>query len=116
MYTFINLEDEDEDEENIDPNTAFEHVRQLMLKEKILEAAKFLWKVCIKLKESPEIENFSPEAKEECLFLLLLKTFMESENGPDNVQENANNRESLDKDKKSIVGAKRVVNYLKVYI
>nr|XP_034178145.1 condensin complex subunit 1-like isoform X2 [Osmia lignaria] len=107
------LEDEDEENIDIDPNTAFEHVRQLMLKEKILEAVKFLWKVCIKLKESPEIENFSAEAKEECLFLLLLKTFMESENGPDNVQENADNRESLDKDKENIVGAKRVVNYLR---
>ncbi|XP_046144629.1 condensin complex subunit 1-like isoform X3 [Osmia bicornis bicornis] len=107
------LEDEDEENIDIDPNTAFEHVRQLMLKEKILEAVKCLWKVCIKLKESPEIENFSAEAKEECLFLLLLKTFMESENGPNNVQENADNRESLDKDKENIVGAKRVVNYLK---
>ncbi|XP_034178146.2 condensin complex subunit 1-like isoform X3 [Osmia lignaria lignaria] len=107
------LEDEDEENIDIDPNTAFEHVRQLMLKEKILEAVKFLWKVCIKLKESPEIENFSAEAKEECLFLLLLKTFMESENGPDNVQENADNRESLDKDKENIIGAKRVVNYLR---
>ncbi|XP_029054482.2 condensin complex subunit 1-like [Osmia bicornis bicornis] len=106
-------DDEDEESIDIDPNTAFEHVRQLMLKEKILKAVKFLWKVCIKLKENPEIENFSAEAKEECLLLLLLKTFMESENGPDNVQENADNRESLDKDKENIVGAKRVVNYLK---
>lgn len=103
-----------EDEEDIDPDTAFEHVRQLMLKEQIFEAVSFLWKACIKLKQSPEIENFSPDAKEECLFLLLLKTFMESENNP-NGQENDSNNESVDsgKAKEKIATAKRVVNYLK---
>ena len=67
-------------------------------------------------RRSPAGENFSPEVNEECLFLLLLKTFMESENGPDNVQANANNRKWLDRDKENIVGAKQDVNYLKTTI
>lgn len=87
-----------------------------MLKEKILEAVTYLWKVCIKLKQSPDIENLSPEAKEECLFLLLLKTFMESENNSSNEDENTNEKQLKDKNNEieEIIAIKRVVNYLKV--
>ncbi|KOC65469.1 Condensin complex subunit 1 [Habropoda laboriosa] len=85
------------EDENIDPDTAFEHVRQLMLKEKIFEAVTYLWKVCVKLRQNPDIENLSPEAKEECLFLLLLKTFMESENDSNNVKKDTDKRQSVDK-------------------
>ena len=90
---FANLEHDDEDnededdEDDIDPNTAFEHVRQLMLKEKTLEAVTYLWKVCIALKQCPDMENLSADAKEEFLFLLLLKTFMESEDSSSQAKE-----------------------------
>ncbi|XP_076685668.1 CAP-D2 condensin subunit isoform X2 [Andrena cerasifolii] len=113
-------DDSDDDDDNIDPNTAFEHVRQLMLKEKILEAVTYLWKVCIALKQCPNIENLSPDAKEEFLFLLLLKTFMESEDtlneakkGTDNARESTAKTQSGDKEKEEIAVVKRVVNYLK---
>ncbi|XP_071858144.1 CAP-D2 condensin subunit [Bombus fervidus] len=107
-------DDEVEEEEDINSDTAFEHVRQLILKEKILEAVTYLWKVCIKLKRSPDIEVLSPEAKEECLFLLLLKTFMESESNLDNIGENTDAVHSTDKNKEEEeIISKRVVNYLK---
>ncbi|XP_076302628.1 condensin complex subunit 1-like [Lasioglossum baleicum] len=108
-------QDDETEEKDIDIDTAFEHVRHLMLKEKILEAVTYLWKVCIKLKQSPDIENLSPEAKEECLFLLLLKTFMESENNSSNEDENTNEKQLKDKNNEieEIIAIKRVVNYLK---
>ncbi|CAK9809075.1 Condensin complex subunit 1 [Anthophora quadrimaculata] len=104
-----------DEEENIDPNTAFEHVRQLMLKEKVFDAVTYLWKVCVKLRQHPDIENLSPEAKEECLFLLLLKTFMESENNSSNAKEDIDKSQSVDTstNKEEIIAKKRVVNYLK---
>ncbi|KAK1132275.1 hypothetical protein K0M31_016395 [Melipona bicolor] len=105
--------EEEEKEENINSDTAFEHVRQLMLKQKILKAVKYMWKICLHLKQNSGIEDFSPEAKEECLFLLLLKTFMESENNP--INENVDTQHSEDKTKENdeILALKRVVNYLK---
>ncbi|KZC05191.1 Condensin complex subunit 1 [Dufourea novaeangliae] len=108
-------DDEIEDEENINPDIAFEHVRQLMLKGKILEAVKFLWRACIILKQNPDIENLANEAKEEILFLLLLKTFMESEGALNSANETINTSQSTDKDKEKeqIEVAKRVVNYLR---
>lgn len=129
-FHFTNLENDDEDDddndsdaEDIDPNTAFEHVRQLMLKEKILEAVTYLWKACIALKQCPDMENLSPDAKEEFLFLLLLKTFMESEDtsnqakeGTDKTRESTVEAQSGDKEKEEIAVVKRVVNYLRVGI
>lgn len=87
-----------------------------MLKEKIFEAVTYLWKVCIKLKQKPDIENLSPEAKEECLFLFLLKTFMESENNLNNLKENIEEKQSIEenKEKEEIIAIKRVINYLRV--
>ncbi|XP_031830938.1 CAP-D2 condensin subunit isoform X2 [Nomia melanderi] len=107
-------EDENEDERNINPDTAFEHIRQLMLKEKITEAVKFLWKTCIKLKQNPELTNLTSEAKEEFLFLLLLKTFMESENTSNNPKETIDELQSIakDKEKEEIEVTKRLVHYL----
>ncbi|XP_017757299.1 PREDICTED: condensin complex subunit 1 [Eufriesea mexicana] len=109
-------QDNETEVEDINVDIAFEHVRHLMLKEKILEAVTYLWKVCIKLKQSPDIENLSPEAKEECLFLLLLKTFMESENNTSNENESTNKKQLTDKKNneiEEIIAIKRVVNYLK---
>ncbi|CAL7943553.1 unnamed protein product [Xylocopa violacea] len=108
-------DDEDNNDKNINPDTAFEHVRQLMLKEKILEAVTYLWKICKKLKQSSDVENLSPEAKEECLFLFLLKIFMESENNLNIAEENTDKRHSIDKnnEKEEIIATKRVINYLK---
>ncbi|KOX78117.1 Condensin complex subunit 1 [Melipona quadrifasciata] len=105
--------EEEENEKNINSDTAFEHVRQLMLKQKILKAVKYMWKICLHLKQNSGIEDFSPEAKEECLFLLLLKTFMESENNP--IDENVDTQHSENKNKENdeILALKRVVNYLK---
>lgn len=74
-----------------------------------------MWKICIKLKQSPDIEVLSPEAKEECLFLLLLKTFMESESNLNNIGENTDAVYPTDKNKEEEeIISKRVVNYLKV--
>ncbi|XP_076247462.1 CAP-D2 condensin subunit [Calliopsis andreniformis] len=108
-----NNKKEDDDEDDFDPNTAFEHVRQLMLKEKILEAVMYTWKACISLKQCPDIEKLSVEAKEEFLFLLLLKTFMESEETSDKTENNAEKTQSDDSEKEKIAVAKRLVNYLK---
>lgn len=110
--TDIEYDNEDED---INTDTAFEYIRQLMLKEKIFEAVTYLWKVCIKLKQKPDIENLSPEAKEECLFLFLLKTFMESENNLNNLKENIEEKQSIEenKEKEEIIAIKRVINYLR---
>lgn len=112
---FYKLDNRDE-EEDINTDTAFEYIRQLMLKEKIFEAVTYLWKVCIKLKQKPDIENLSPEAKEECLFLFLLKTFMESENNLNNIKENIEKKQSIEenKEKEEIIAIKRVINYLRV--
>ncbi|XP_076630904.1 CAP-D2 condensin subunit [Colletes latitarsis] len=110
-------DENDDNEENIDPNIGFEHVRQLMLKEKISEAVTYLWKVYVKLTPKPDKKNFSSEAIEEFLFLLLLKIFMESEDKLDNVKVCADTAQSSDKDKSNdeeeITATKRVVNYLK---
>ncbi|XP_076167655.1 CAP-D2 condensin subunit [Ptiloglossa arizonensis] len=105
----------DDDEENIDPDIALERVRQLMLKEKIFEAVTYLWKTCIKLKQNLDMTKFSIEAKEEFLFLLLLKTFMESEDNLNSAQKITDTMRLLNKDKKDqeIAATKRVVNYLK---
>lgn len=99
---------------SIDPNTIFEHVRQLMLKEKVLDAVKYLWKACITLKRAlcPDMQNLSPDAKEEFLFLLLLKTFMESTST--NTNENTEKAQADDEEERCIEVAKQVVNYLKV--
>lgn len=98
----------EENEENIDPDAMFEHVRQLMLNGKVLLAVKSLWKTCVKLKQCPDMENFTPEAKEEFLFLLLMKTFMESEN-----LSTTKEKSEEEKDKQEITTKKKIVNYLK---
>lgn len=89
-----------------------------MLKEKIFEAVTYLWKTCIKLKQNLDMTKFSIEAKEEFLFLLLLKTFMESEDNLNSAQKITDTMRLLNKDKKDqeIAATKRVVNYLKVRI
>ncbi|XP_078041894.1 CAP-D2 condensin subunit [Augochlora pura] len=104
-----------EDEENINPDAEFERVRQFMLKEKILEAVKLLWKICTKLKQHSQLENLTSEAKEEFLFLLLLKTFMESENKENSRIETTDDTQSIDKskEKEELEVQKRVVHYLK---
>ncbi|XP_017876679.1 condensin complex subunit 1 [Ceratina calcarata] len=103
----------EEEEENIDPDAMFEHVRQLLLKGKVLQAVKSLWKTCVKLKQSPDMENFTPEAKEEFLFLLLLKTFMESENLNNNKEQSEQEKEKQEKERQEIAAGKQLVNYLK---
>lgn len=87
-----------------------------MLKGKIPEAVKFLWKTCIKLKQNPELINLTFEAKEEFLFLLLLKTFMESEDASNNPKETIDELQSAakDKEKEEIEARKRLVRYLTV--
>lgn len=95
----------------------FEHVRQLLLNQKVTEAVTYLWKICTKLKETPDMENFSTAAKEECLFAFLLKIFIDSEDkSADNV-ENVNDAQKPEKDEKiklEIIKRKYVVNYVKV--
>ncbi|XP_076383101.1 CAP-D2 condensin subunit isoform X2 [Megalopta genalis] len=108
-------DDKAEDEENITPDAEFERVRQFMLKQKIFEAVKLLWKICIKLKQNPQLKNLTFEAKEEFLFLLLLKTFMESEDKENNTNKVTDNMQSTDKnkEKEEIEVQRRVVHYLK---
>ncbi|XP_076661535.1 CAP-D2 condensin subunit isoform X2 [Halictus rubicundus] len=108
----IETEDEEEDAENINPDEAFEHVRQLMLKEKVYEAVTLLWNSCIKLNQNAQLKTLPFEAKEEFLFILLLKTFMESEDNKDNTNE-ITNSESTDKSReiKKIEAQKRIVDY-----
>ncbi|XP_076656625.1 condensin complex subunit 1-like [Halictus rubicundus] len=106
-------EDEAEDAENISSDEAFERVRQLMLKEKIYEAVTLLWNSCIKLNQNAQLKTLPFEAKEEFLFMLLLKTFMESEDNKDSTNETTDNSESTDKngEKKEIEVRKRLVDY-----
>nr|XP_012231606.1 PREDICTED: condensin complex subunit 1 isoform X2 [Linepithema humile] len=114
-------EDEDdtdtEDEENIDPNHMFEHIRQLLLNRKVTAAVKYLWTTCTKLKENPEMENLSAIAKEECLFTFLLKIFIESEddsleNENGDAVNNADKLNQVNKMKEDINKRKRIINYL----
>lgn len=110
--------DEANEEENVDPDHAFEHVRQLLLSRKITEAVTYMWKVCTKLEEGPDVGNLSSKAKEDCLFAFLLKIFIESENTSTDSAENEdiNDAEKLeiDKRKEEISKRKRVIDYLKV--
>ncbi|XP_014473291.1 PREDICTED: condensin complex subunit 1 [Dinoponera quadriceps] len=104
-------------DENIDPDHVFEHVRQLLLSRKVTEAVTYLWRICMKLEKAPNMENLPIEAKEECLFAFLLKIFIESEdNKSTGNEENANDAKKSEKDetiKQEIVNRKRIVNYLK---
>ncbi|XP_018316818.1 condensin complex subunit 1 isoform X2 [Mycetomoellerius zeteki] len=103
------------EQENIDPNHAFEHVRQLLLSRKVTEAVTYLWKTCMTLEQISGIENFSTAAKEEFLLSFLLKIFIESENGSPN-DENANDAQSSEQDnnkKEELRLRKRVIDYLK---
>ncbi|XP_071628166.1 condensin complex subunit 1 isoform X2 [Temnothorax longispinosus] len=105
-----------EQDENIDPNHAFEHVRQLLLSRKVTEAVTYLWKTFTKLEGAPEMENLSATAKEECLFAFLLKIFIESETKSTDKDDNANNAcksEQDDNKREEIRLRKRVINYLK---
>ncbi|XP_036138844.1 condensin complex subunit 1 isoform X2 [Monomorium pharaonis] len=103
-----------EQDENIDPNDAFEHVRQLLLGRKVTEAVTYLWKTCTKLEEAPEMDDLSAAAKEECLFAFLLKIFIESENkSKDDEDENAEKLEQNNDKKEELRLRKRVINYLK---
>lgn len=104
-----------EDEENVDPNYIFEHIRKLLLNKKVTAAVKYLWKTCTKLKGNPDMENLSVPAKEECLFTFLLKIFIESEDDAvENENDNANKSEQVNKMKEEIKKRKRVINYLNV--
>ncbi|XP_076282236.1 CAP-D2 condensin subunit isoform X2 [Lasioglossum baleicum] len=106
-------EDVAEDAENINHDEAFERVRQLMLKEKIYEAVTLLWDTCIKLNQNAELKTSSFEEKEKLLLMLLLKTFMDSEDNENSTNETTGNSESTDKDieKKKIEVQKRIVDY-----
>ncbi|XP_011634039.1 condensin complex subunit 1 [Pogonomyrmex barbatus] len=105
-----------EQDENIDPDDAFEHVRQLLLNQKVTEAVTYLWKTCTKLKEAPEMKNLSISAKEECLFAFLLKIFIESENKlADDKNEDLNDAAKSEQDNKNEEELRlrnRVINYL----
>lgn len=124
MIFVSNTEDDTEDEENVDPNHVFEHVRQLLLNRKVNTAVKHLWKTCMKLEKSPEIENLTAIAKEECLFTFLHKIFIESEdesleNGNANEDangdaNNADKSEQTNKTREEISTRKRIINYVKV--
>lgn len=107
-----------EDEENVDPNYIFEHIRKLLLNKKVTAAVKYLWKTCTKLKGNPDMENLSVPAKEECLFTFLLKIFIESEDdaveNENEKADNANKSEQVNKMKEEINKRKRVINYLNV--
>ncbi|XP_077268187.1 CAP-D2 condensin subunit isoform X3 [Temnothorax americanus] len=105
-----------EQDENIDPNHAFEHVRQLLLSRKVTEAVTYLWKTFTKLEGAPEMENLSATAKEECLFAFLLKIFIESETKSTDRDDNANDacKSAQDDNKREEIRLrKRVMNYLK---
>jgi len=105
-----------EQNESIDPNHAFEHVRQLLLSRKVTEAVTYLWRTCMKLEEAPKMEDLSVAAKEECLFAFLLKIFIESESKPTNSKDdNANNAEKLEQDnRREELRLRKCINYLKV--
>ncbi|XP_011062247.1 PREDICTED: condensin complex subunit 1 isoform X2 [Acromyrmex echinatior] len=108
------------EQENIDPNHAFEHVRQLLLSRKVTEAVTYLWKTCMTLEQISGMENFSTAAKEEFLLSFLLKIFIESENESPN-NENANDAQSSiseqekenNNKKEELRLRKRVIDYLK---
>lgn len=113
----VNLFVDVEQDENIDPNHAFEHVRQLLLSRKVTEAVTYMWKTCMKLEGSPEMENLSTTAKEECLFAFLLKIFIDSETKVTDNDNNVNDAGKLEEDnnkKEELSLRKRVINYLKV--
>ncbi|RLU17541.1 hypothetical protein DMN91_009776 [Ooceraea biroi] len=102
--------------ENVDPDRAFEHVRQLLLNRKVTRAVTYLWEVCTRLEGAPEMESLSTAAKEECLFVFLLKIFMESEDKPTGGDRNVTDANKSEKDTKirEETGLqKRVVNYVK---
>jgi len=103
-------------EENIDPDHAFEHMRQLLLNKKVTQAVTYLWQICTKLEGAPEMGSLSTTAKEECLFAFLLKIFIESEDRPTDDDKNVkdtNKSEKENKIKEEISLRKRVKNYLK---
>jgi len=116
------LENEDERlnsmecEKNIDPDHAFEHMRQLLLNRKVTQAVTYLWQICMKLEGAPEMESLSATAKEECLFAFLLKIFIESEDRSTDDDKNVKDSNKSEKDnkiKEEINLRKRVKNYLK---
>ncbi|KAF7403509.1 hypothetical protein HZH68_006303 [Vespula germanica] len=94
--------------DDIDPNSAFEKIRQLMLNGEVFDAVSYLWIICTKLQETPKIENLSSEAKRECLLTFLLKIFMESEDRI--TKENISPKKK--KQKEEITAQKRLINYL----
>ncbi|XP_011866970.1 PREDICTED: condensin complex subunit 1 [Vollenhovia emeryi] len=106
-----------EQDENIDPNHAFECVRQLLLSRKVTEAVTYLWKTCTKLEGAPDMENLSDAAKEECLFVFLLKIFIESETksdtDPTNEDKNDAGKSEQDNGREELRLRKRVISYLK---
>lgn len=120
LHVNLFIDENWEQDENIDPNHAFEHVRQLLLSRKVTEAVTYLCqlvKTCTKLEGAPEITNLSAAAKEECLFAFMVKIFLESETKLDNEEVNANDPEKSEQDnnkKEELRLRKRVINYLKV--
>ncbi|KAL0134605.1 hypothetical protein PUN28_001419 [Cardiocondyla obscurior] len=111
---YINNEEQNE---NIDPTCAFEHVRQLLLNQKVTKAVTYLWKTCTKLEGAPTMDNLSTTAKEECLFAFLLKIFIESETkSTEKENDNANNTnesEQNDKRNEELKKQKCIINYYK---
>ncbi|XP_066603695.1 condensin complex subunit 1 [Prorops nasuta] len=114
-------EEEIENDENIDPNFAFEHIRQLMLEEKVIIAVTYLYKICTKLKDAPSMNGLDKDAKEECLFVFLLKIFMDSENVPETaiaengeeaISKEVENPEQIEK-RHQLEAKKRLVKYLR---
>lgn len=110
---------DDEEIKDSDSNHAFEHIRQLLLDQKITEAVTYLWKVCTKLEGGPKIEDFTINKKKECLFTFLRKIFIESENELSDTEkdEDVNNAEKSEEDIKKeeeMNKRKNVINYLKV--
>ncbi|KYN03812.1 Condensin complex subunit 1 [Cyphomyrmex costatus] len=101
---------------DIDPNHAFEHVRQLLLNRQVTEAVTYLWNTCMTLEQVSGMENFSTAAKEEFLLSFLLKIFIESENkssNDENANNDAQNSEQDNNNKEELRLRKRVINYLK---
>lgn len=105
-----------EQDESIDPNHVFEHVRQLLLSRKVTEAVTYLWRTCTKLEEAPKMENLSVAAKEECIFAFLLKIFIESESKLTNSKDdNANDAGKFEQDnRREELRLRKCINYLKV--
>ncbi|XP_015587406.1 condensin complex subunit 1 [Cephus cinctus] len=116
------LKEENTANENIeDVDEAFEKVRQLMLREHVLEAVQYLWHVSAQLPGAPDMRNIDSNSQEECLFLFLLKIFMESEASDSNMANNNNKTTELEKSKEKerkrqkdeLNAQKRLVEYLK---